>query len=311
MSKLITVFGATGNQGGSVIKTILADPAVSKEFKIRGITRDVSKPAAQELVKQGVEVKSANMDSTASLLDAVRGSHTVFLITTPWGEGEGGPEVELTHGTNVTNAAKEASVEHIIYSSLLNVTETSGGRLTHVPHFDLKEKVERYIRSSGVPATFVLPGYFMSNFAAFGMIRKGDDGVYNLAYPVTNNAKFPLVDVPEDLGKFVLAAIKKRTELIGAQILASADYYTPAQILADFEAATGKKTRYVQVDAETYKGFLPAPVADELLENHLFIEEPGYYNGRGLEDSKRLLSGLGLKTTSWKEYVQKHKEALV
>lgn len=112
-------------------------------------------------------------------------------------------------------------------------------------------------------------------------------------------------------GKFVLAAIKKRTSLIGAQILASADYYTPTQILADFEAVTGKKTRYVQVDAASYKGFMPAPVADELLENHLFIEEPGYYNGRSLEGSKRLLSGLGLKATSWKEYVQKHKESMV
>ncbi|BCR92589.1 NmrA/HSCARG family protein [Aspergillus chevalieri] len=249
------------------------------------------------------------MDSTASVLDAVRLSHTVFLVTTPWGEG--GADVELTHGTNVADAAKEAGVEHIIYSSLLNVTETSGGRLTHVPHFDMKQKVEQYIRSSGVSATFVLPGYFMSNFAAYGMIRKGDDGIYNLAYPVTNNAKFPLIDIPEDLGKFVLAAIKKRTSLIGAQILASADYYTPTQILADFEAVTGKKTRYVQVDAASYKGFMPAPVADELLENHLFIEEPGYYNGRSLEGSKRLLSGLGLKTTSWKEYVQKHKESMV
>lgn len=56
MSKIITVFGATGNQGGSVIKSILADPVLSKEFKIRGITRDVSKPAAQELAKQGVEL---------------------------------------------------------------------------------------------------------------------------------------------------------------------------------------------------------------------------------------------------------------
>lgn len=57
MSKLITVFGATGNQGGSVIKHLLADPALSKSFKIRGITRDVSKPAAQALSKQGVELK--------------------------------------------------------------------------------------------------------------------------------------------------------------------------------------------------------------------------------------------------------------
>ncbi|KAF3396136.1 NmrA-like family domain-containing protein 1 [Penicillium rolfsii] len=310
MANLITVFGATGNQGGSVIKAILADPVVSKEYKIRGITRDVSKPAAQALVQQGVEVKSADMDSPASLLDAVRGSHTVFLVTTP-GWGEGGAEIELTHGTNVANAAKEAGVKHIIYSSLLNVTETSGGRLTHVPHFDFKQKVEQYIRSTGLPATFVLPGYFMSNFAAFGMIRKGEDGVYTLAYPVADSAKFPLIDIPADLGKFVLAAIKKSAELIGTQILASDNYYTPAQILADFEAVTGQKTRYVQVDSDTYKSFMPPAAADELLENHLFIENPGYYNGRSLEDSQKLISSLGLKTTTWKEYVEKHKDSLV
>lgn len=56
MSKTLTVFGATGNQGGSVIKAVLADPVLSKEFKIRGVTRDASKPAAQKLAAQGVEV---------------------------------------------------------------------------------------------------------------------------------------------------------------------------------------------------------------------------------------------------------------
>lgn len=56
MSKLITVFGATGNQGGSVIDTILADSELSKEFKIRGITRDITKKSAQDLAKKGVEV---------------------------------------------------------------------------------------------------------------------------------------------------------------------------------------------------------------------------------------------------------------
>lgn len=64
MSKLITVFGATGNQGGSVIRHILADADLSKEFKIRGITRDVTKPAAQALVNQGVEVKSVCISRT-------------------------------------------------------------------------------------------------------------------------------------------------------------------------------------------------------------------------------------------------------
>lgn len=64
MSKLITVFGATGNQGGSVIKHILADSTLSKIFKIRGITRDTSKPAAQALAKQGVELKAVSIVNT-------------------------------------------------------------------------------------------------------------------------------------------------------------------------------------------------------------------------------------------------------
>lgn len=142
------------------------------------------------------------MDSTDSLDQAVSGSHTVFLVTTP-GWGEKGPDVELSNGKNVANAAKKAGVKHFLYTSLLNVTETSGGRLTHVPHFDMKQKVEQYIRSLDLPATFVLPGYFMSNFAAFGMIRKGDDDVYTLAYPVSSNAKFPLIDVAADLGMYI------------------------------------------------------------------------------------------------------------
>lgn len=61
MSKVITIFGATGNQGGSVIDAILADPKLSKEFKIRGITRDTTKKTAQDLVKRGVDVVSVSL----------------------------------------------------------------------------------------------------------------------------------------------------------------------------------------------------------------------------------------------------------
>lgn len=113
----------------------------------------------------------------------------------------GAPDAELVHGKNVADAAKEAGVQHLIYSSLLNVTEASGGRLKNVPHFDLKAQVEQYIRSTGVPCTFVLPGYFMTNHTKIGMLRRGDDGMYNLTYPVGRDAKFPLIDPSEDIGK--------------------------------------------------------------------------------------------------------------
>ncbi|KAL4785923.1 hypothetical protein BJX76DRAFT_323048 [Aspergillus varians] len=305
MSKLLTVFGATGRQGGSVICTVLADPALSQQFKVRGITRDVSKPDAKALAEKGVEVVSADMTSVSSLVEALTGSHSVFLVTTPTFTENS--DLELTQGKNVADAAKKAGVQHLIFSSLLNVTETSGGRLKDVPHFDQKAQVEQYIRSLGLPASFVLPGYFMSNYVSMGMIRRGDDGVYTLAYPVKDDAKFPLIDIDADLGKYVATALKNPAKTQGSQILAATDYYTPTRILKEFEEVTGHKTQYIQVDSETYKGFMPGYLGLEMLENHLFIEEPGYYNGRSLKESQDLLAGAGFKPTTWKEYLQQNK----
>lgn len=136
------------------------------------------------------------MSSKASVAEAVAGANTVFLVTNYWETMN--PDTEFSQGKTVADAAKEAGVSQLIFSSLLNVTETSGGRLTHVPHFDAKAKVEQYIRSTGIPSTFVLPGYFMSNY--LGMLRKGEDGSYTLAYPVGPESKFPLLDAAEDFG---------------------------------------------------------------------------------------------------------------
>ncbi|GCB25397.1 NmrA-like family domain-containing protein 1 [Aspergillus awamori] len=306
MSKIITVFGATGQQGGSVIRTIVNDPELSKQFKIRGITRDASKPEAQALAKQGVEIRHADLNSKESIRNALEGSHSVFLVTIPaWGVP--GSDAELVHGKNVADVARELDVQHFIYSSLLNVTETTAGRLKNVHHFDHKAQVEQYIRSLGVPATFVLPGYFMSNYTAVGLLRKGENGVWTVAYPVGKEAKFPLIDIAADMGKYVAASLKNRSETLGAQILVAEDYYTPTRILEEFEQVTGQKTQFVQVDSETYKSFIPGPMGLEMLENHLFIGNPGYFNGRSLNESKDLVAKAGYKPTSWKEFLQQNK----
>jgi uncharacterized protein YbjT (DUF2867 family) len=137
------------------------------------------------------------LSSKSSVVEAVTGAHTVFLVTNYWESMNA--DTELAQGKNVADAAKECGVSHLIFSSLLNVAETSGGRLTHVPHFDAKAKIEQYIVSTGVPCTFVLPGYFMSNYLQ--MLSKKDDGSYTLAYPVGPQAKFPLFDAADDTGK--------------------------------------------------------------------------------------------------------------
>lgn len=133
------------------------------------------------------------MSSKSSLLEVINGSHTVFLVTNYWESAK--KEVEVSQGKNVTDAAKEAGVSHLIFSSLLHAGRVTNGRLSGLPHFDGKAEVEDYIRASGVPATFVLAGYFMSNYEQ--MIQKGEDGSYTLAYPVGPEAKFPLIDISE------------------------------------------------------------------------------------------------------------------
>ncbi|UKZ74694.1 hypothetical protein TrVFT333_002364 [Trichoderma virens FT-333] len=303
MSKLITVFGATGNQGGSVIKSILEDAQLSKEYKIRGITRDTSKKSAQDLAKQGVEVVSADLNSLDSLTSALSGSHTIFLVTNYWETANG--DIEFSQGKNVTDAAKKVGVSYIIFSSLHHVTDETKGRLSHVPHFDSKANIERYIRASGLKCTFVLAGYYMSNFTR--MLNKSEDGSYQLFYPVDGKkAKFPLFDAAKDTGLFVKATLKNAESLQRQQVLAASDYYTAEEIVDIFSKVTGKKAVFIKVTPEQYHASLPEAVALEYLENQLFVEEPGYYLGESLEPS---LSLLDAKPTTWAQYVKENAAA--
>jgi uncharacterized protein YbjT (DUF2867 family) len=104
MSKILVIIGATGKQGGSVVKSLLADSDASSQFKIRGVTRDVSKPAAQALTKQGVEMVSADLDDKASLVKAFEGAYGVFAVTDYWAKMD--KEVEIQQGKNLADAAK-------------------------------------------------------------------------------------------------------------------------------------------------------------------------------------------------------------
>ncbi|KAF7552045.1 hypothetical protein G7Z17_g4597 [Cylindrodendrum hubeiense] len=302
MSKLITVFGATGNQGGSVVRAILNDPALSREFRVRGITRDVSKPAAQALAAKGVEVVAADMGSIELAAPAVAGAHTVFMVTNYWENPSG--DGEIAQGRAVTDACKAAGVKHLIFSSLINVSEVSGGRLTHIHHFDGKAKIEQYIRSSGVPATFVLPGLFMSNL--FTMIRNNGEGAYSLSLPVSpTKGQVPLFNAGGDLGKFVNAAIKHHPSSIGKHIYAATEYYTPSRIMSEFSEVIGKPATYNQISDDDFKSTRPPALAQEMLENMLLLEDPGYYGGADLKESHDLLSE---KPTTWKEFVEIYKE---
>ena len=108
--KILVVFGATGNQGGSVIKSILSDPKTASEFKIRGITRDPSKPNAQALTAKGVECVAADINSKDQIKSALQGAYAVFAVTNYWDKMDA--ELEKTQGRNVADLAKVEAFRH-------------------------------------------------------------------------------------------------------------------------------------------------------------------------------------------------------
>jgi len=301
MSKLITVFGATGIQGGSVVTNLLADPQLSKEFKIRGVTRDASKPAAKELESKGVEVVSADMNSVESALAAIQGSHTVFFVTNFWQDLS--MENEIKHGKNVTDAAVKAGVQHLIFSSLTSITDASNGKITGVLHFDGKAEIEKYIRKTGIPATFVMPASYMS--FVLDTFRKQDDGSYALFVPgPADETIFPLIDTAPDYGKFVAAAIKNRSSVLGERIYAAENYYSATKMADIFSEATGHPAKAIGIPPEAFQKNLPPAIASELTDMMVSFSSPGYYGGADLKESLALLDA---NLTSLKEYLTVNK----
>ncbi|KAI9842054.1 MAG: hypothetical protein M1838_003279 [Thelocarpon superellum] len=307
--KVVVVFGATGVQGGSVITALLADARTATQFKLRGITRDPSKPNAQALAAKGVECVTADLDSKDSLLAAFKDAYAVFAVTNYWEKMDA--KLEERQGRNVADVCKDAGVQHLIWSSLINVAELSKGKFSEVYHFDSKANIEEYIRSIGIPATYVLPGFYMSNFSSWLYPNPQSEAhELVLSLPMPPDTPIPLLDTAGDMGKFVKAALLNREKTLGKQLLAAAAYYTPEQILSEFAAlkpVTGKGAHFVQNSHDAFKSVLasagmPPLAQEELAQNMEFMHDFGYYGKASLSESLQLL---GEPATSWTEFMAK------
>lgn len=285
MSKLITVFGSTGNQGGSVVRAILQHPELSKTWKIRGITRNPNKPDAQAMIAQGVEMVQADLNSKDSILAAIKGSTAVFGVTNYWEKAS--LEWEVQQGKNLADASKEAGISHLIWSSLPYVSKVTHGKLHNLHHFDSKAMVEEYITSIGLPASFVQPGYFMSNIP--GSIRPSGDQ-YSLSWLFKPDTQIPMLDVPSDFGKFVAACLAEPEKTQGKHTMAASGWFTPLDVCKAVETCTGAKCEYRQFPIEEYAG------SKELFDNLMMILEYDYY-GPGAHDgvkrSHDIVEGVG------------------
>ena len=304
MSKVLLVFGATGQQGRSVVDYVLNDSELSKEFRVRAIVRDPSKPAAQELQQRGVEVVQGDADDAQSVKHAMQGVHTVFGMTATVYD-ERLRERELAQGKTMADAAVAAGAQYFIFSTLPNGFKTSGGQIKHLDHFDVKAEIEEYIRTLSIESSFFAPGSFMQNFQTIMAPHPAGDGSYAMANFVTPETKLPLIDIVGDTGKYVGAVLAQPQKFAGKTVAASTALYSFREIAETMSKVSGKSVKYNQLPEDVFRSFLPPPVAVHLIDMFRWIQDYGYYGPQTAPDVKWAADNARGKLSTLEEYLTK------
>lgn len=295
--KVIAVLGATGAQGGGLVRAILNDR--SGEFGVRAITRNVNSDNAKALADMGAELVTADIDDYDSLVKAFDGAHGVFAITNFWEHFS--PEKETAQAGSIAKAAKEANVNHVIWSTLEDTRKwvplndnrmpTLQGKYK-VPHFDSKGEADNLFKEQGVPTTNLLTSFYWENFIYFGMApKKGEDGRFALSLPM-GDKKLPGIAV-EDIGKSALEIFKRGNEFVGKTVGISGEQLTGQEIADQFTKSLGQEVAYNAIPFDVYRGlgFDGAEDIGNMFQfNHDF--EDYFCGARSIEFTKSLNSTL-------------------
>ena len=257
MAKLITVFGATGAQGGPIARLLLL-----KGFRVRAVTRNPDSEKAKALKEAGAEVVAGNMDEADSVKAAVSGVYGVFCVTNFLELFGKDPSTafdrEVKQGKAVADACKAAGVQHVVYSSLESVQEKFGKPCLE---FESKATVEKYLDEIGVPNTSVRYSSYFENFLNYFPPVKQDDGTYTITLPMDGPMDAMSV---ADGAHIVLAVFQNPQEYLGKKIGMSGDKKTIAEYAAIISSVTGKMVKYVQVSFAEYRKQPNNPLAEEL-----------------------------------------------
>jgi len=275
----IAVFGATGNQGGGVIRALQNQG----RFSVRAITRDAAK--AEGLAD---EVVQADLTRPDTLAEALRGAYGVFVVTNFWASGD---VDELAQGRAAVDAAKEVGVKHFIWSTLPNVEEISGGKFD-VIHFTQKAKVDALVADAGFEFhTFVEAPFYFQNLTGMLGPQPQEDGSGAWTVPMSPEAKVIHMGDIEQLGTLVAGAFANPGRAGQGQRLALAgDRLSWNEIVATLNAQ-GHRLAVHRVPAEAYDGFFPG--ARELREMMEYFEAYTYF---GPEAETKLALGREVAT---------------
>jgi uncharacterized protein YbjT (DUF2867 family) len=265
--KIIAVTGATGAQGGGLVRAILADR--DGPFTARAITRKPDSDKARALAALGVEVVAGDADDPPSLERAFAGAHGVFCVTNFWEHFS--PEREGAQAAALARATRKAGVRHVVWSTLEDTRKwvplddtrlpTLQGKYK-VPHFDAKGEADRVFAGEGAPTSYLLAAFYWENFIYFGMgPREAGDGDLVLALPL-GGTKLPGIGA-EDIGKCVYGVFRRGTSAVGQRFGVAGEVLSGPEMAAKMARALRRKVRFEDVPFDVYRG-LGFPGADDL-----------------------------------------------
>ncbi|MET9677668.1 NmrA/HSCARG family protein [Streptomyces sp. NPDC006482] len=277
--KVITVIGATGRQGGGLVRAVLADQ--EEEFVVRAVTRHPDGDPAQELRRLGVtDIVAADMDDPPSLGPAFAHAYGAYLVTPFWEHMSA--EREKTQALALAQAASHAGVQHAIWSTLedtracIPLDDERMPTLQErykVPHFDGKAEADRYFVDAGVPTTFLRTTFYWENLLSDFAPRRGEDGAFLLTYPMGDH-KLSGIAVA-DIGRTALALFRRGTDVIAATVSIAGEHLKVADMAASIGAALDEPVRYEPMTPDEFRaqGFPGADEAGNMFQYYADCEE--------------------------------------
>ena len=238
--KTVLITGATGRQGGAVIRYMLP-----KGWRLRALVFKADNATVQKLTEQGLDVVRGDLEDPASLERAVRGVYGVYSVQDFWSVGT---KREVRQGKNIADAAKRAGVEHFVYSSAGGAERNSG-----IDHFESKWEIENYIRKLGLPATMIRPVAFMENY----YIDQVEIGILKgkLMDPIRADKPYQTI-ASSDIGAFVALAFERPREFIGEALEIAGSELTNPEAAQVFSRVLGKPVKFQKLPMPMVRLFL-------------------------------------------------------
>jgi len=259
--KLIAVIGATGHQGGAVVRALQA----SGQFRVRALTRNPGKH--RELAEEVVE---ADLDRPETLKAAFEGAYGVFLVTNFW---EAGTD-ERKQATAAVRAAKNAAVKHFIWSTLPDVEAISGGKFD-VPHFTGKAKIDRIVKEAGfVHHTFVVAPFFYQNLVGAVAPQKQPDGTFGWTLAIDPTVRAIHMGDITELGNMVVGAFAHPDQAGNGEYLPLVGDFRSFNEIVDTLNLQGHNFSFTQVPADAFATFFPG--AAEIAAMFRYFEAHSY-----------------------------------